>query len=186
MKREVLMTLLSALAAGGISADSLTQEQLDTLLNELAQKPAPKNLSFGAMCYMVAMPPERKEYVCPVCNAKTIATTDASWIGRFLDTYRQLMQQVKALGLDATLDERSLCETCRAKMERPPEIGIFFIEVKIGEKTKRTAINIDDFLKLIAFLEKKDKWTGRTGRELPLKDELPRIRQLLGMPEATP
>ena len=184
MKREMMMTLLSALAAGGISAEGLTQEQLDTLLKELAKKPAPKNLAPGATCYRVAMPPERTEYVCPVCNAKTIAAKDTRWIRQSLDTYRRQIQQIKALGLDATLDERSLCETCRAKMEPPPKAGEIFIVVKIGEKTTRTKVADDDFPKLTAFLEKKDKWTAGAGRELPLKDALPRIRKLLGMPEA--
>ena len=186
MKREMLMTLLSALAAGGISAEGLTQEQLDPLLKELAQKPAPKDLLPGATCYKVAMPPERTEYVCPVCNAKTIATKDIRWIGRSLDTYRRQIQQVKTHGLDAALDERSLCATCRAKMEPPPEIGDFFIEVTIGGKTTRTKIKGDDFPKLIAFLEKQDKWNAGSRGELPLKDELPRIRELLGISETTP
>ena len=186
MKREMLMTLLSALAAGGISAEGLTQDQLDSLLKELAQKPAPKKLAPGATCYMVAMPPERKEYVCTICGAKTvIKKDDAGWdIGERLDTYRRQMRHIKSLGLDAVLDERSLCATCRAKMERPPEAGTFFMEVRIGEKTTRTIITGSDLSKLIAFLEKKDKWTAGAGRELPLKDELPRIRELLGMPEA--
>ena len=185
MKKEMMTTLLSALAAGGISAEGLTQDQLDTLLKELAQKPAPKKLAPGAMCYSVAMPPERTEYVCPVCNAKTIAAKDTRWIRHSLDTYRRQIQQIKALGLDATLDERSLCETCRAKMEPPPKDGEIFIVVKIGEKTTRTKIESeDDFSMLTAFLAKKDKWDAGAGRERPLKDELPRIRELLGMPEA--
>ena len=186
MKREMMMTLLSVLAAGGISADSLTQEQLDSLLKELAQKPAPKDLLPGATCYKVAMPPERKEYVCPGCSAKTIFKNDIGGIERSLDTYRRQIQQIKALGLDAALDERSMCETCRAKMEPSPEIGDFFIEVKIGGKTTRTKIGYGDFPKLIAFLAKKDKWTAGAGRELPLKNELPRIREILGIPEVTP
>ena len=187
MKREMLMALLSALAAGEISAAGLTQKKLDSLLKELAQKPAPKNLSPGAMCYMVDMPPERIEYVCPVCNSKTIVANNLRWfIGNMLDTYRQQIKQVKRLGLSATLDERSMCETCRAKMEPAPEIGDFFIEVKIGEKTTRTEIRQDDCPKLIAFLKKKDRWEAGNGSELPLKDELPRIREILGIQETTP
>ena len=209
MKREMLMTLLGALAAGGISAEGLTQKKLDSLLKQLAQKPVPNNLSPGAMCYMVDMPPERIEYVCPVCNSKTIIAEKQRWlfIGNRLGTYRRQMrqlktirlgatldkrstrrqiQQIKARGLDATLDERSLCETCRAKMKPSPEIGDFFIEVTIGGKTTRTKIEDDDFPILIAFLKKKDRWEAGNGSELPLKDELPRIRQLLGMPETTP
>lgn len=184
MKREMLMALLSALTAGGISADSLTQEQLDTLLKELAQKPAPKDLLPGATCYKVAMPPERKEYVCPGCSAKTIFKNDIGEIERSLATYRRQIQQIKSLGLDAALDERSLCATCRAKMKPSPEIGDFFIEVKIGGKTTRTKIKGDDFPKLTAFLKKQDKWNAGSIGEQPLKDELPRIRELLGVPGA--
>ena len=182
MKREMMMTLLSALAAGGISAEGLTQEQLDSLLKELAQKPAPKNLLPGATCYKVAMPPERKEYVCSGCSAKTIFKNDIGEMERSLDTYRRQIQQINNLGLDATLDERSMCAMCRAKMKPSPEIGDFFIEMRIGGKTTRTKIEYGDFPKLIAFLEKKDKWTTGAGSERPLKDELPRIRELLGMP----
>ena len=190
MKKEMWLATLSALMAGGLSAEELTQEQLDKLLAELAKKPAPQDLDFGACCYEMAAVADRIEYVCPVCGGKTILVNSTrpweEWINEWtLKQYREDVKKVKELGLDAKLDERSLCETCRVKMEPSPQIGDVFLEVKIDDKTTRTKINETDFAKLIAFLEEKDKWKTEAEWERPLKDELPRIRALLGMSEPT-
>ena len=152
------------------------------------------------------MPPLRTEYVCPVCSEKTILINTMAWKSKslsesdiealgfdyfisntfeFLENCHEEIKQLNALGLDATLDERSLCEGCRAKMEPVPEFGDFFVEVKVGKKTTRTKIEWNDFCKLIAFLEEKDTWNADAGGDRPLKDELPRIREILGMPEAS-
>jgi len=78
MKKEFLFATLGALALGGCSdgknsGENLTPEQMiDRLLAELAQKSAPTNLSLGAMCYDMPCPPERVDYVCPVCENRTI------------------------------------------------------------------------------------------------------------------
>ena len=189
MKKEVWMAALSALLTGCGNDKSLTQEeQFDKMLEKLAKKTVPTSLDIGAMCYEIAETADRVEYVCPACGGKTILVnfSNAWWLNDWtLKRYREDVKKVKALGLDATLDERSWCETCRVNMESLPDAGELFLEVKIGEKTTRTKIEDGDFAKLIAFLEKKDKWLGDQDQEYPLNAELPRIRTLLGMPEPT-
>ena len=187
MKKKHIMITLGAVAAGCLAAKHITKGQLDDLLATLAEKVNPKNLLPTAMCYSTPRQPERIEYVCPACGAKTIFMEGDVWdVDSLLRFYRQKMQDIRNLGLDATLDERSLCETCRASMEPAPKAGDFFIEVKNGETVTRTKIEERDLFKLIAFLEKKDTWRAHAAQEYPLKDELPRIREILGIQETTP
>lgn len=49
---------------------SAAEPDIDKLLKRLAEKPVPAELNFGAMCYKMAMPPDRAEYVCSVLRDK--------------------------------------------------------------------------------------------------------------------
>ena len=53
--------------------------------------------------------------------------------------------------------------------------------VTIDGKTTRTVLKPYDLEKLVAFAKKKLKWEAARGKEYPLKDALPRIRELLGV-----
>ena len=182
MKKEVWLAALSAMLAGcSFERKSLTQEQqLDRLLSDLAEKPAPKIASIGASCYMPMETPDRIEYVCPTCGEKTIfsSSQESEWSAAWdVESHRYGVIRVKELGLDAALDERSLCAVCRTKMTPPSKVGDVFLEVKIGEKITRTKLQPADFSRLVAFLRKEETWN----LGMSLKDELPRIRTLLGM-----
>jgi Uncharacterized protein containing LysM domain len=181
MKKELLLSTLSALLAGTLSAENLTREQLNAMLDDLAKTPAPTKLSPGAMCYAVAPFPPRSEYTCPECDAKTIHTYE-NWTA-----YRNSVAKLRALGIDAKLDERSLCEICRAKMDGDPKAGDMFLDVTVGDTVVRNKITThsNDLTILIAFLEGKDKWISRNNGEHAVKKSMPRIRELLGLETAT-
>lgn len=154
---------------------------VDRLLKRLAEKPVPTNLSFGAMCYDMAMPPERTEYVCPACGTKTIHSVKRSggWDNPAISVkyYRTYIEQLRKLGLDVKLDESSLCSKCQKEGE-----STLFLEVSINKRVVRNAlVDINDLRKLIAFVQGNLVWKGEQDREFPLKPELPRIRKLLGV-----
>jgi len=159
---------------------------VDRLLKRVADTPAPKELKMGAMCYDMASTPERVEYVCPRCGTKTIyAWNTKARMGGWnspalaIERYRSYIVELNKVGLDAKLDESFLCSTCNKDGK-----ASLFIEVTLGKQAVRTAlIDMNDLRKLIAFVQGDLVWKGDQDRELPLKPELPRIKQLLGVKE---
>lgn len=166
----------------GLTASS--KVDIDNLLKRVAEKPVPEELRMGAMCYEMAMPPERAEYVCPSCGTKTIHALNhvsRGWRSEVLviKQYRGYIEQLNKLGLAAKLDESFLCSTCKKE-----GVSGLFLEVTLGKQMVRTAItDMNDLRKLIAFVQGDLIWKGDQDRELPLKPELPRIKQLLGIKE---
>ena len=135
----------------------------------------------------MAVPPDRAEYVCPVCGTKTLYVRegDHSWrhwfvIHSALSKYRKHCEELRELGWDVTLDESFLCSKCR----KPKEPQDLVLVVTIDKKATRTQYESDDLEKLVAFAKKKRTWKTAQDRERPLKDELPRLRKLLGVSES--
>ena len=137
----------------------------------------------GAMCYDMAMPPDRVEYVCPSCGAKTLyATREAGalvdWSAPVLaiQTYRTYVHRLAQLGIAVRLDESCLCSACKKESAKAPAIEVLYK----GKKTRNDLRDVNDLRKLLAFVEGKLVWKGEQDDEHPLKPELPRLRQLLG------
>jgi len=195
-KNFLLLALLVSFVLGGcvtpVQNVALTPEQrIFKLLADLEKKPVPQ-LSNRRMYGTPENPTaERIEYVCRFCNNMTIlrSTKDNTEEGDLfywdfkwtLPGNRKLLEEIQKLGLDAMLDERSLCDTCRPKINPPPQFGDYYLIVWFDGKTTRTLLDYySDLAKLTAFLEGKLVWLGWYYDERPLKPELPRIRQLLG------
>ena len=125
MKKEILHSTLGALLAGslgGCAADRSADRargQLDEALDELLKTPATHELDIGAMCYFIDLTPERLEYICPVCNSKTLYLKGGDYAlmrsVECLDYSREWVAKIKKFGVDATLDETPLCDECRKK-----------------------------------------------------------------------
>jgi hypothetical protein len=184
MKREIMMAALGVACTSAWAAETVTRDKINALLKDLADKPAPTNLAPAAMCYEMAMPPQRAEYVCPTCGAKTLhnkASTaqDATWT---VESFRASTKKLVELGLTAKLDETFLCSACRKK-DVPDK---FFLEVTMDGKVIRNSVQGKDFALLESFLSGKRAWEGDYGKESPLKGELPRIRLLLGVAAPSP
>ena len=201
MKKEILAAALGMVAAGcsdkakdsakpsagnDAANQNITPEHLDTLLSELAGKSMPLFFEPGAMCYWPGRAFHRYEYDCPVCGGKTIwtDTCHAYQILSFANENRQFLAIVKKSGLDASLDEQSLCGECRAN-GNAPEFGEIYLNVTLNNVTTKTLLKDYDMRKLAAFLQGRETWVAKQEEEFPLKPELPRIRQLLGVNEPT-
>jgi hypothetical protein len=166
------------LTSGAVSSRKV---DVDRLLKRLAEKPVPKTLSYGASCYMVEMPPDRAEYVCAVCGTKTIHSTNKgrSWGTPALSVkyYRSYIEQLKKRGLDVKLDESCLCSKCQKEGQ-----SSLVLEVAIkGHVTRNPIHDINELRILIAFVQGELVWKGTHEDVFPLKPELPRICQLLGI-----
>ncbi len=113
MRKNSLLygSLLAALLAEG--AD-LTRPELERKLKDLADSPAPTQLSPGATCYKMAMPRLiRYRYVCPECGEVT-----CYHIGHYgscfalAESAAKAVPELRKLDLDIRLDMRAFCSRC--------------------------------------------------------------------------
>ena len=166
-----------------VQVPSPDHEAFRQRLEKLAEGEPPKELSWGAMCYDMATPPDRFDYVCPVCHTKTVLANEprlarTPWE---LEACRRLVKEVK--GLDVSLVETGFCQICfpDAK-QRSLDLAIRHPD---GSSHRVQGVTSED-LKLIAeFLAGKDKHVGAQDRETPMKDHISRLRELLVLPEDT-
>lgn len=110
------LAALSALAAEG---KDFNREELNAMLDKLAASPEPKvRRGPQATCYAMAMPrPEECIYKCPKCGAVTKYFN--AHFNNTLAFYRDGAVQLKAFGLDISLDESSLCQVCTPGQPKP-------------------------------------------------------------------
>jgi hypothetical protein len=145
---------------------------------EKKASPEPK---MGAMCYKMAAPPERAEYVCPKCGEKTLYTKDAAReIEWELDSCRReflLLKSASALSL--ALDESSYCSHCRPDAKKHAlELVVTYAD---GASCTNSPITDVDLSILQGFLKGGLDFKTSNDSTVPLKKMLPRLRQLLGV-----
>jgi hypothetical protein len=158
----------------------LTREELREKMVKLAVKKVPDNLSQGAMCYKVAGPQSRAEYVCPVCGKKTLYTDDNGWfINGNLSECRRIAASL--VEINCKLDESQFCKHCTPDLETEPQLCIT-TQYKGEEKINKVcSIDRHDMIILDEFLSGKAVHSSDQDYETPLKDELDRISRLLGI-----
>ena len=177
MKKEFLITggILAAMFA---DAAELTKAELQKQLDELKSKPAPQKLSMGAMCYECAARLDRIEYVCPVCQEKTLhGNTKYTSCLSSISSIRLLVEDIRKQGLLVTLDESSYCLKC-AKPANKPRLRLTIPLSPDRSKTMEIT-DISDLKILHAFLKKQDKVKLEQDREEPLKNYIPRLKEIL-------
>ena len=161
---------------------SESKEALINRLKSLAQKPAPKNLNMGAMCYDMADPPDRAEYVCPVCGSKTLyANKDNSDIPQFIErdlaSCRQIAKSITKVKV--VPDESQFCRKCKPNVKKPQ----LCLTIHYPDQSKHSACKIseEDMNLLSEFFSGSDKHKLDNDEELPLKDYIKRLEELLGI-----
>jgi hypothetical protein len=163
----------------------LTRQEIEQKLKILAASKTPEKLSMGAMCYKVAAPPDRADYTCPKCGSRTLYSSSDGAYGRTgfinnsLPAMRRMAQDMK--GLTLVLDEAEFCRKCSPAV-KSPELKL---TVKYPGKDKAVTtgnITLDDMTLLSEFMEGKNRHAGGQGSETALKQHLPRLEQLLGIP----
>lgn len=79
-RKGTLSPPVSGQSGGAVAATSgqyLSREDIQKQLAVIAKSPPPLGQPPGAMCYKVAAPPSRIDYVCPTCGEKTLYAYDA-------------------------------------------------------------------------------------------------------------
>jgi hypothetical protein len=167
-------------------ASKVTKAEISARLRKLAAAPDPSNLKMGAMCYKVAMPPRRAEYVCPRCGTRTLyadssakKTLDPEFVKKDIVECRRRADLIKGLGLAVSLDESEFCSKCRPSINNPELILVVHYGGKDGDwKVRRISAN--DMKLLEEFLEGKDRHTENNDGQTAMKSHIERLRELLG------
>ncbi len=170
-----------------------TRAELAARLERLAASPPPTELAPGAMCYDTAVAPLRTEYVCPTCGEKTLyAQSDAEGgagrrvgaetLGVLRDGIEHYRREVERLAsLSAALDESQLCKKCSPDV-RDPEVVLVIAPPGATAPHRTAGVSPEDLRLLREFAAGADRHDLGPDGERPLKDYLPRIRELLGLP----
>ena len=178
---------------GNQSADLniMSKSEIVKRLHELEKRKPPKVESFeGAMCYSPISPPDRFEYVCPICGERTLyATKNGDRIGSGsvdceIQSCRRKINEIK--GAHVELDEAEFCIRCSPEVESP-KLNIVVRFKRVENPHRVRGICEEDLQLLAEFLEGSDKHVlpmeeaNVFGREQPLKNYIDRLKVLLNV-----
>lgn len=188
------MTALFAVLSS-CEADRIPRDELDALLLKLEKSsPRVKEPQY-AMCYSPARPSfDGIEYVCPKCHKRTkysfketekrfsshSSRIELEWLAFYRDRVKELGDLGQPYELSFSLDESEFCPDCGNPWDTE-KLGYYLVVKKAGGKTHKTRIDTNtDFAILEAFLKGDVTWNDYHN-ELKLKDEVLRIKELLGL-----
>ncbi len=158
---------------------TLRREDLAPRLRVIAEAPPPEELRPGAMCYAPRRLPQHVEYVCGVCGARTVyALHPGDWVEIELPLCRKAFAEIT--GLRARLDETPLCAACTPG-KREPSVAV---ELQFAGETqwrRVEGLQADDLRLLAEFGADLRVHRGDHDFEVPLRDRLERLEQLLGV-----
>jgi len=156
--------------------DQLTKIELNNKLKQLPAEPVIKDYPIGAMCYKVAAPPERVEYVCPVCGEMTLYPAYYSDIDK-IPYYRTLVKKIKKI--DVVFDESPLCKKCSPNI-KSRELCLIVKYDKNAQPHKTCDINEVDINLLYEYSEGMKEHSNSFGK-VPLINYKNRLEELLGI-----
>lgn len=157
------------------------RESIRLLLERVEREEAPDYI-MGAMCYRTAMPPDRVEYICPVCGERTwFAGETGEFLLREAEAMRRAMSELEGNPyFQALLDETAFCHGCSGALS--PDNPVFMLDLVYGEgDTVSTPVQLSDLQMLVGLVRGELSFTNSNDATLPLKDGVTRLRQLLGI-----
>jgi hypothetical protein len=157
---------------------AMNKAEVKKLLAQIAKAKAPEP-KMGATCYVPAPTPGRMEYVCPTCGEKTLhgAETASRWTYE-LDACRRLFKELPKRDT-MTLDESSFCRKCRPGTNAPS----LNLVIRYNDRTTNAVSGIasQDLRLLKGLLSGDRSYRTSNDGQSPLKQQLPRLRLLLGI-----
>jgi predicted RNA-binding Zn-ribbon protein involved in translation (DUF1610 family) len=158
----------------------LNKSEIEKRLSQIEKRNAPEP-KMGAMCYKVAAPPNRVEYVCPKCGEKTLYKDQTAYfIDRQLPACKRIFETLDtALKGYISLDESSFCRKCSPDSKTPE----LLLRIKYDDGDSHSSpIDSDEEIRMVVdFLKGKLTYTTSNDSEMPLKEKLPRLRKLMGV-----
>lgn len=156
------------------------REGVRLLLERVEREEAP-DFIMGAMCYRPAMPPDRVEYICPVCGERTWFGGDVGeMLHREVEPMRRAMAELDGNPFfRALLDETAFCSICSGAPG--PGNPRFILNVVYAEgDTVSTPVELFDLQMLVGFVGGELVFADSYDARLPLRESVPRLRTLLG------
>lgn len=162
------------------SLRSMSRQEVLGMLKTLETRRAPEP-KMGAMCYAVAAPPQRAEYVCPKCGEKTLYTKDdAVFIAWEIEACRREFEILKDQShLSVALDESEYCAHC-SPVATKHQLALV-VTYADGSSHTTSPVSRYDLRILRDFLSGRTSFDTLNEGSAPLKGELPRLRELLGI-----
>lgn len=196
MPHPVLSILLGAVLALGLVKGvgwmrktplSVTQAvkggraHLRMLLHRVEREDPPE-VVHGAMCYRVAAPPDREEYLCPACGERTLYGGEtARLLHGGLGPVRRLAEELgNTPFFRANLDETSFCSFCSGPDAPDPPAFLLVLVYQEGD-TVRTPVTLTDLQMLTGLVRGELTYTDSYDALLPLRNGLDRLRSLLDL-----
>jgi hypothetical protein len=142
-----------------------------------------------AMCYKPATPRHTVDFICPKDGSRTQYPVDGPLAGRIRElaqlqaSARSLAKPEVAARAIIVLDLSDFCRTCTPKAPTSPE-AVLSVKLPSGKQTRTRGITADDLVLLEEFFAGSTEHKTQDGKTAPLRQSLPRVRQLLGMPDA--
>jgi hypothetical protein len=176
----------TSLSAAKVSKSSRTE--LLKMLGKIEKKDAPER-KMGAMCYKVAMSPEYMEYVCPLDGEKTVYDrnfSNAYWAIEQIVEMRRFIDQINAKTdlAELKLDESRLCSKCFPGLSAEERYVSLTVLYPDGKKHEYKKINAHELRVLAGFFENDLYYTTSNDGQMPLKEELGKIKAMLGLEES--
>lgn len=134
----------------------------------------------SAMCYDVAMPPNRVDYLCPKCGARTVYSDfHKNYILELTAARREvqpLNTRLAVVGaqIRISLDETALCSRC--SKGKTGSYALFVTTDRKGVAHRADLVQPEAIYQLLCLFQGK-RYAGLT----PLSEVAPKLRQLLGM-----
>jgi rRNA maturation protein Nop10 len=167
------------------SIHQYSRSELKEKLKILAATPVPMDsISFGAMCYAIAVRKhqhiEKETYHCPKCGSKTVYHSDEysySYLKYTLPACEALIKEIE--GIDLSIDPSQFCKKCSNIAE--PQLGLIAKYSNDSVPAVTYGIGYDDIQMIQEFLNGRMTHEGAREERTPLKNSLLRLETLLGV-----
>ena len=174
---------------GGVTVEKVSRAsnaEIGRMLQQVETAPAPAP-KMGAMCYAPLPPVTHYEYICPVCGEKTLYAAGTNQFygpAATIEAFRRARDAAEAaaakVGAAVALDEKQYCRKCLPDFTNTPQAAVA-VTLPDGHVQRTEAIQLQDLWMLRDFFSGKTVLVGGNDSESPLKHDLPRLRELLGM-----
>ncbi len=161
-----------------------SNETIEKRIDDLEARPAPESRP-GTISYERVTESPVTEYLCPVCGAKSFypladgqTQTPLNDLEMLREGEREAQASAEKLGAVVSLDETQFCRQCLPDFEGTPH-AVLVTRLPNGRQKRTEDCTVRDLWILRDFFSGKDVVVGAQGDEEPLKDQLPRLRELM-------